>query len=214
MGRLEIVVLAALVAGCSASHAADDAGRPDAGRADDGGPSIDASAPRDAGPAPIDAGPACAAGEARFEPGCASGTDRVVAAGCYRPCTSASDCAGGLACQTVVVNPCVCRPGEPCCGACGAEQGLCLPPAPPVGCEGRSFCDCADGCEPLVDLTPGCICPCDDPFNCTGAICDCACGGAEYLGCGPAGACPTTELHCDPGCRAHLVDGCPACTCP
>jgi len=31
---------------------------------------------------------------------------------------------------------------------------------PPTDCTERSYCDCSSGCEPLVDLSTGCICNC------------------------------------------------------
>jgi hypothetical protein len=80
----------------------------------------------------------------------------------------------------------------------------------PTPCAGRAYCDCGAECEPLIDLSTGCICPCDDPFNCTGEMCDCACGGATYLGCAPTGQCALTELNCG-SCDIVMTDGCPSC---
>lgn len=187
----------------------------------DGGPDAretprpDAALPFDGG-----AGPGCPPAESYFEPGCGSGESVRIERGCYQPCLGAGDpetCPTGTTCQRTDINPCICPPGGACCGACGAEAWLCLPPPPPPGpCEGRSYCDCtaAAGCEPLIDLTPGCVCPCDEPFSCGGPPCDCACGGARYLGCAPAGACATPELDCGgPGCSALVADGCPLCAC-
>ncbi len=160
--------------------------------------------------------PSCPAGQETFQPGCGGGFGGYtpIEAGCYQPCTGMDDtsCGGGLVCTRTVVDPCVCAPGEPCCEACGGEQWVCLPP-PPTDCESRSYCDCNAGCVPLVDLTTGCICPCNDPFNCTGETCDCVCGGATYLGCAPAGQCEETEVHCGSGCDLAMVDGCPTCDC-
>lgn len=184
--------------------------------ADAGSPRADAPAAPDAPPA-ADAGPGCPPGEAFFYPGCGSGEDVRIEAGCYVPCDGPADlasCPLDTECRRTDVNPCVCGPGEGCCAACGAEAWLCLPPAPSGPCEGRSYCDCVagDGCEPLVDLSTGCICPCDEPFQCGGPPCDCACGGATYLGCAAAGACSPTEISCDPGCVVVLA-GCPSCAC-
>lgn len=80
-----------------------------------------------------------------------------------------------------------------------------------TSCRGRDYCDCTDGCEPLIDLTPGCLCRCEEPFNCSGDTCGCFCGGAEYLGCAPVDACEQTEVRCDDPDGATLVDGCPVC---
>ncbi|MBW2461262.1 MAG: hypothetical protein JRH11_06420 [Deltaproteobacteria bacterium] len=158
--------------------------------------------------------PTCPADQAPFEPGCGEGMPAYtpITAGCYQTCTGAGDtsCGAGLACARTVVNPCVCEGTDACCGACGAEQWLCLPP-PPTDCSGRSYCDCSSGCEPLVDLSTGCICQCNAPFNCSGETCDCICGGATYLGCAPVGQCETTQIDCGPGCDVVTVDGCPAC---
>ncbi len=153
-------------------------------------------------------------------------------------CDDAHPCADGLFCARVdgCGGPGVCQPrpsgcardcpgvcgcdGHDYCNACNAAQagvnvaheGTCAEPS----CEGLSYCDCsaAPSCEPLIDLTPGCVCPCDDPFNCTGEICDCDCGGAQYRGCAPAGRCAETQVRCDPDCQALLIDGCPTCACP
>ena len=74
------------------------------------------------------------------------------------------------------------------------------------------YCDCAVGCEPLIDTTTGCVCPGDDPFNRTGELC--ACGGARYLGCVDRGTCADTEIHCEAGCLGGVgTDGCPTCLC-
>ncbi len=160
----------------------------------------------------VDGGPGCPAPTAYFEPGCGA-TDAPVTPGCYRPCAGAGDasCSAGTVCRRTDVNPCLCRPGLDCCGACGAEAWLCLPPPPVRPCEARSYCDCTGACVPLIDLTTGCVCPCDEPFLCGGPPCDCDCGGATYLGCASVGACATPELGCPAGQRALLRDGCPAC---
>lgn len=161
----------------------------------------------------IDAGP-CAAPTAYFEPGCGP-TDLPITRGCYQACEGAADarCGAGAVCQRTDVNPCLCGPGLDCCAACGAEQWLCLPPPTTTPCAGRSYCDCSasDGCEPLIDLTTGCVCPCDEPFVCGGPPCDCDCGGATYLGCASAGACTTPQISCPPGRHALVVSGCPDC---
>jgi hypothetical protein len=78
-------------------------------------------------------------------------------------------------------------------------------------CSGRTFCDCTGGCEPLVDLSTGCLCDCEEPFNCDGIDCVCICGGATYLGCAPAGECEEPRPECQSG-QATLVDGCPVCS--
>ena len=122
-----------------------------------------------------------------------------------RPDACTDDCPGVCGCD-----------GETYCNACDAaaagvdvaHAGAC------TTCSGRDYCECGGGCEPLIDLSTGCVCPCDDPFNCTGELCACACGGATYLGCADAGRCAETQVHCGPGCDAILDSaGCPACVC-
>lgn len=161
----------------------------------------------------IDAGP-CGAPMEYFEPGCTSEPGIRITPGCYQPCTGPGDdsCASGMICQQTNIDPCICSPGSICCRACGADEWLCLPwHSTPVHCEGRSYCDCTGTCAPLVDLSTGCICPCDEPFQCGGPPCDCDCGGATYLGCQFADRCPMTQVQCPPMQHAQLVDGCPIC---
>ncbi len=202
-----LFALLTLGAACSTSTTAPvgDAG-PD-GATDSGRDS--ATDPDTGGPIP-----GCIPGLTRFEPGCGDGTPAYtpITAGCYQECTGADDtsCEGGLACARTVINPCVCVDSEVCCGACGADAWLCLPP-PPTDCSERSYCDCSSGCEALVDLSTGCICECDAPFNCSGEMCDCACGGATYLGCAAVGQCDTARVDCGFGCDIVMVDGCPTC---
>lgn len=149
-----------------------------------------------------------------------------------RPCPDGLYCDRGDACR----GPGTCFPipeecTEDCPGVCGcdgrdycnsciaARAGVTVSHAgscAPTTCAGRPYCDCVDvpGCEPLVDTTTGCVCPCDDPFNCTGEMCDCACGGAMYRDCAPVGRCPVTELSCGVDCSALLgSDGCLQCLC-
>jgi hypothetical protein len=187
------LALSLVVAGCWQWHDVDP-------RAD-GGPAADA--------------PACVrGGEDWFEPGCGSGAEVTIEPGCYQACEGPTDtsCPAGLACRRTDVNPCICTPGTLCCRACGMEQWLCLEPAPPIDpCEGRSYCDCNGECEPLIDLTHGCVCPCDEPFHCGGPACDCICGGAQYLGCAPIDACAETEVTCPSDTTGGLEDGCPTC---
>lgn len=126
-----------------------------------------------------------------------------------RPAGCTEDCPGVCGCD-----------GETYCNAChAAADGVDVAHEGTCGeCRGRDYCDCGAGCEPLIDLSTGCVCPCDDPFNCTGELCACACGGATYLGCANEGECPDTQVNCGPGCFAALDDaGCPtlcACTTP
>lgn len=171
------------------------------------------SAPADA--APDTSPPGCVPTETYYEPGCGEGTAgyTTIEPGCYQPCAGPEDasCAADLVCARTVINPCICIEGEVCCGACGSDEWLCLPP-PPADCSGRSYCECDAGCEPLVDLSTGCICTCDDPFNCSGLMCDCDCGGATYLGCAPVGQCPEISVDCG-DCEAVVIDGCPSCVC-
>jgi hypothetical protein len=66
-------------------------------------------------------------------------------------------------------------------------------------------------CVPLIDLSTGCFCEYDDPFNCTGEPGACICGGATYLGCVTRGVCSQTMIDCG---RCPLVyddAGCPSC---
>lgn len=208
-----VALLAA--AACGSSHEAGDAGR-DAGTLDGGGATDAGPAPGvDAGPPRADTGPGreCPDGTAFMFPGCGEPGGIEIEPGCYQRCGEPGDgpCPEGLACLTTTIDPCVCEGGGDCCDACGAEVRLCLAPVEPSPCVGTEYCGCHMGCEPLIDLSTGCVCPCDEPFNCTGETCDCACGGAAYLGCAPAGACEVTEVHCELPCRAVLVDGCPVC---
>ena len=97
--------------------------------------------------------------------------------GCDDDCPGVCGCDGLSYCSTCSAN------------AIGATVGsleMCEgPPPPEPRCEGRSYCECAADpeCQPLVDLSTGCLCPCDEPFNCAGETCDCFCGGATYRGC-------------------------------
>lgn len=141
-------------------------------------------------------------------------------------CDHFSGCGGPGACQLLpdactADCPGVCGcDGTTHCNACDAAAlGVDVAydgPCEATPCEGRSYCDCeaSPGCEPLIDLSTGCVCPCDDPFNCTGTVCDCACGGAQYRGCAPAGLCAMTQVGCGPGCVA-VPDGagCLVCAC-
>ena len=77
-------------------------------------------------------------------------------------------------------------------------------------CDGRGYCDCTGDYVPLIDLTFGCICPCDEPFQCGGPPCACSCGGAHYLGCAVFGQCTTTQISCMEG-SAAVIGGCPVC---
>jgi hypothetical protein len=78
--------------------------------------------------APFETGSDCDAGKAYYSPGCAEGLGEALEeAGCYAACTEEGAACEGGTCRTVVINPCVCEPGEACCDACGAEQLLCVP---------------------------------------------------------------------------------------
>lgn len=220
------LLLPLALAGCSLSHSTDDE-RPDASMGDDGGPGGDP----DSGPVVThpDPGPC---GDEPEAPECR----RL----CDEACEHFASCGGDFsACIDGCYDAYAC-PGETpghdaaICGSEGYSPTSCTetcrwvsdfggygrggPPCPdavdagvPAPCEGRSYCDCNGECAPLIDLTPGCVCPCDDPFNCTGELCDCACGGAEYMGCAPAGLCGETEVSCSDPEGAALVDGCPVC---
>jgi hypothetical protein len=208
-------VLSATTCGCALWHgrgSGDDAGIT---RAIDAGPLL-----TDAATGASDAGP-CAEGSAFFQPGCVTEGIRITP-GCYQPCTGPEDrtCASGMICQTTQIDPCgACAPGLDCCTVCAAEEWLCLPwhstPAPtPAHCEGRDYCACGGECTPLIDLTTGCVCQCDEPFLCGGPACVCDCGGATYLGCAAASACASPEIRCTPPQRAQIVGGCPTCVAP
>ncbi len=74
------------------------------------------------------------AGDARcrwLEPGCGSGWDRPLESrGCYlRDDCDRDDCAAGLTCREVVVNPCPAHAELEAvsCLACGAEARVCMP---------------------------------------------------------------------------------------
>lgn len=137
-----------------------------------------------------------------FDAGCGgSGRCEPLPTGCTADCPGVCGCDGHTYC-----NGCVAAAA----GVDVAHTASCETRA----CAGRDYCDCHGGCAPLVDLSTGCICPCDDPFNCSGETCACACGGATYLGCAPAGACADPMPNCGPGCHASLgADGCPICLC-
>jgi hypothetical protein len=199
---LSVIALATNACGCALWH-----GRAAGGQ--DAGAVPDASA--------IDAAAACPDSEQFFRPGCGSEGGIRITPGCYQPCAGPSDavCAPGMICQTTDIDPCDCAPGVGCCGACGAQQWLCLPwhsTPTPAHCEGRDYCGCNGSCVPLIDLSQGCLCTCDDAFRCGGPPCDCDCGGATYVGCQFADRCATTQLRCEPPQRVQLVDGCPICT--
>ncbi len=169
-------------------------------------------------------GPVCPPIDCPPPPGCAD--DVPCPPGFY--CAYPGACGGTGTCQPAPDGctddcPGVCGcDGRDYCNACSAQQngsdvahdGSC---GSPPTCAGLDYCDCAasSACEPLIDLTPGCVCPCDDPFNCTGELCECDCGGAQYRGCGPAGRCAETQLRCEPGWSAQIAaDGCLDCLCP
>lgn len=160
--------------------------------------------PCEACPIPIcDDGVACPDGYfCDRSSGCGgSGVCQRTPTGCPRDCPGVCGCDGNSYCNSCVAASVGVDTAH--AGECGTGE-----------CASRSYCGCSGGCEPLVDLSTGCICGCDDPFNCTGEICDCDCGGATYLGCAPVGQCADTTPSCGPGCRATLApDGCPVCVC-
>jgi len=203
------LALLAMAAACSSSSTLPDGGTDGATDA-----ATDTSAPDSATP-DTSTPPTCPSGQERYEPGCGEGFPSYtpIEAGCYQACTGEGDtsCGDDLVCARTVINPCICEPGMACCGACGSDAWLCLPP-PPTDCSGRSYCECNAGCVPLVDLSTGCICECDDPFNCSGEMCDCVCGGATYLDCAAAGQCEETQVDCG-DCETVMIAGCPTCEC-
>jgi hypothetical protein len=78
--------------------------------------------------APFETGQECDSGLTYYSPGCAEGLGEALEApGCHAACTEEGAACEGGTCRTVVVNPCVCEPGEACCDACGATQILCVP---------------------------------------------------------------------------------------
>lgn len=166
----------------------------------------------------VDAGPSHCGSEL-----CESG--ELCCPGCpgQEPFCSAGPSCPDLSCPPPMPSCEECPPGQDCCPSCPGQAPICVPagqvcpevdcPAPGA-CAEREYCACNGECEPLVDLSTGCICPCDDPFNCTGEPCDCGCGGATYLGCAAAGACSDPMPSCGFGCHAELgADGCPVCSC-
>lgn len=110
------VIRAGLVLALSGLSACGDRSHPGSG--------ADAGTPGDGG------GTSCPAGESWFEPGCGSGEDVTITAGCYRTCAGADDgsCPEGTTCRRTDIDPCSCPAGEGCCveAVCGAEQWLCL----------------------------------------------------------------------------------------
>ena len=126
----------ATAAGCGDSRARSEPGA-DAG--DEDGGTGDAGSP-----------PACPAGESWFFPGCGSGEEVTIIAGCYRPCAGATDtsCPAPSVCRRSDINPCVCPAGEGCCDACGAEQWLCL--AAGGGTEPYELDSLDESCEGVV----------------------------------------------------------------
>ncbi len=229
MLRIAALLAALTLAGCFQSHGIDD-GPPIGGR--DLGPTA-----RDAGPVVVDPPPSTGGC------GDPDGTPEApeCEALCNESCRLFAECGGdfGLciegcyaayACpgETPGHDAAICRGGGPmegCDSVCAwvpnfggfARTGPSCPPDtepdPMVPCSERDYCECTGECEPLVDLTTGCICPCDDPFNCSGVPCDCDCGGARYLGCAPVGSCAETEVSCDLATQrgAIAADGCPDC---
>jgi hypothetical protein len=202
------LALAAATSGCALWHGRAGAS-PDVGIAItlDAAPSFpDAAVLGDAGP--------CSATQQFFQPGCVTEPGIRITPGCYQPCSGSGDtsCGPGRVCDQTNIDPCNCSPGLDCCSACGEDRWLCLPwHSTPFSCEGRDYCSCNGACTALIDLTQGCVCPCDEPFVCGGPPCDCDCGGAQYLGCAATGQCPVPQLRCEPGLHAQLVGGCPTC---
>ena len=215
-----MVGLLVSVVACGRSHHDDDL-RPDAGPQGDGSMLVDAPS-LDAASVPGD--PMC---------GIIGPTEECREL-CNDVCASFSECGGDqtaclVACRRDYACPGetpdhdrgICRGASPdrACGTTcawvadlgGGSGPNCPPRVPADNCEGREYCSCGDGCEPLIDLTTGCVCQCNDPFNCSGEECTCFCGGATYLGCSDAGRCAETEVTCPEGMSAALVDGCPAC---
>lgn len=137
--RAAYAALAIAVAlGCGDSRTRTEPGA-DAGTGDAGSGDTDGSTTE------------CPAGESYFFPGCGSGEDVTITAGCYAPCADAADtsCPAGTICRRTDVNPCVCPAGEGCCAACGAEQWLCL--APDAGdTEPYELASLDESCEGIV----------------------------------------------------------------
>ncbi len=227
------VLLSASLLGCFRAHGigGDDDGPPIVRRTDAGPPGDPG---RDLGPAVVDPpSSGCGAPDGLPESMecvglCQNVCERFAACGgdrdvCLEGCFEAYRCPG----ETPGHDAAICMGAGPdggCAAVCdwvptfgGFSSGgpVCEGPIdpPPTACSGRDYCDCGGGCEPLVDLTTGCICPCDDPFNCAGVPCDCDCGGATYLGCAPAGRCATPHLGCDPATERAVIGagGCPVC---
>jgi len=228
-----LLVAAVALGGCFRAHGiGDDDGPPvlrdrDAGRPGDPG--------RDLGPVVVDPPPStCGAPDGLPESPecvglCQDVCERFAACGgdaeaCLEGCYAAYRCPG----ETPGHDTAICmgaRPDGGCEAVCDwvptfggfARTGPNCPlTGPPTGtpCGDRAYCDCVGECAPLIDLTTGCVCPCDDPFNCEGIPCDCDCGGATYLGCAAVGQCMETEIACDPASergRISLGDGCPVC---
>jgi hypothetical protein len=135
--RYSILILSLVFAACGSSS------RPTAGGSDGGG--------ADGGGADGGGDTACATDEEYFVPGCGSGEDVTITAGCYRPCEpdGAAVCEAPTTCQRTDINPCVCPPGAGCCAACGAEQWLCLP-SDPGGTDPYELSSLDEACEGLL----------------------------------------------------------------
>ena len=224
-GRIALVALVSIaLAACGRSHRTDEEEGSDAGRRDaapvprsDAGPPVTPPVPGPCGGEP--AAPECRrlCDEACAAFAACGGDHAPCLAGCYDAYACPGETPGHDAaiCGSTGFLPRGCD--ETCAWVAtygGFGEGPSCPDDPepePDPCRGRSYCDCTGGCEPLIDLTPGCICECDEPFNCSGETCACVCGGATYLGCAPAGECPEPRVTCSDPSGATLVDGCPAC---
>ncbi|MFK7989069.1 MAG: hypothetical protein AB8I08_23830 [Sandaracinaceae bacterium] len=143
----------------------------------------------------------------RFEDGSCGGLGECTA----RPTGCTDDCPGVCGCDgTTYCNECEAAAVGQALGSLRACEW-----EPPMGpCDFLSYCECTaqPGCAPLVDLREGCICTCDDPFNCTGIDCDCDCAGAEFLRCAPETRCDEPEVSCPIGLGVVFdAEGCPRC---
>lgn len=230
MIRALLLLLCASLVGCFRAHGLGDDDGPPVIRRTDAAPPGDPG--RDLGPIEVDPPPPTGCGAPDGLPEsmecvglCQNVCNRFASCGgsfddCLAGCFEAYRCPGETPGHDAAICmgagpdggcPAVCA-WVPTFGGFGTGPVCAGPVDPPAACAGRDFCDCGSGCDPLIDLTTGCICPCDDPFNCSGELCDCACGGATYLGCASAGQCATTQLGCEPGERAVIgADGCPVC---
>ncbi|MCA9653973.1 MAG: hypothetical protein H6712_03745 [Myxococcales bacterium] len=81
--------------------------------------------------------PTCDPGRDYYEPAScpASVAPQLPIAGCYEPCAGPGAACSVGECTVVQIEPCPCPPdAESCCGACAADEWLCLEAVPDATC--------------------------------------------------------------------------------